>query len=52
MTTGYCNLGHDYTCRVGTDNGYSGYGSAACRDDFCGNYDSWKIKELEVWASL
>ncbi len=49
MTTGYCNLGHDYTCRVGTNNSYSGYGDTACRNDFCGSYDSWKITELEVW---
>ena len=49
MTTGYCNLGHDYTCRLGTGNNYSGYGSSDCRNDFCGSYNSWKITELEVW---
>jgi hypothetical protein len=52
MTTGSCNLGHDYTCRVGTDNAYGGYGGTECRNDFCGSYSSWKITELEVWASL
>ncbi len=52
MTTGYCNLGHDYTCRFGSAGGYSGYGDAACQNDFCGSYNSWKITELEVWSSL
>ncbi|MSQ83610.1 MAG: hypothetical protein EXR77_12100, partial [Myxococcales bacterium] len=49
MTTGYCNLGHDYTCRVGTSNSYSGYNDTPCRNDFCGSYDAWKITDLEVW---
>lgn len=30
--TSYCNLGHDYQCRVG------GYSSSTCRDDLCGDY--------------
>jgi len=44
MTTGYCNLGHDYACQVGS------YGSSSCQNDFCGSYSSWTIQELEVWG--
>ena len=44
MTSGYCNLGHDYACQT------SSYGNSACRNDFCGNYSSWTIQELEVWG--
>lgn len=43
-TSGYCNIGFSYACRVGT------YGSAQCRNDFCGNNsNSWTITEMEVW---
>ncbi len=50
MTGGYCNLGHDYTCRVvqSSSNGYSGYGTSQCRNDFCGAYN-WSATEIEVW---
>lgn len=41
MTTGYCNLGHYYACRVGS--------GATCHNDFCGAYNGWAITELEVW---
>ncbi|MBI4705887.1 MAG: TLD domain-containing protein, partial [Deltaproteobacteria bacterium] len=44
MTTGYCNIGHTYNCRTGS------YGTAQCRDDFCGSYSSWNVTELEVWV--
>ena len=44
MNGGYCNLGHSYACQV------SSYGSTACRNDFCGNYQSWSINDLEVWG--
>jgi hypothetical protein len=44
MTNGHCNLGHDYACQVGS------YGNGTCRNDFCGNYASWTIQELEVWG--
>ncbi|MBI4702769.1 MAG: TLD domain-containing protein, partial [Deltaproteobacteria bacterium] len=44
MTTGYCNLGYTYNCRV------SSYGNAACQNDFCGSYNGWNITELEVWV--
>ncbi len=50
MATGYCNLGHDYDCRKVQDdnNGWSGYGTAACRNDICGSYN-WSTVEMEVW---
>ncbi len=50
MATGYCNLGHDYDCRkvVDGDNGWSGYGTTACRNDICGSYN-WSTVEMEVW---
>ncbi len=50
MASGYSNLGHDYECRkvVNGDNGYSGYGTAACRDDFTGAYN-WSTTDFEVW---
>jgi hypothetical protein len=54
MTTGYCNLGHDYTCRrYGGDStsNWSGYGAAGCRNDFCGSHNGWSITELETWYS-
>jgi hypothetical protein len=41
-SSSYCNIGHSYACRVGT------YGSATCRNDFCGQYNP-VIYELEVW---
>jgi hypothetical protein len=44
MTGGHCNLGHTYACQSGS------YGSTTCRNDFCGNYSSWTITELEVWG--
>jgi hypothetical protein len=44
MTSGYCNLGLSYQCRVGT------YGSSTCQDDLCGSYSSWMVTELEVWV--
>ncbi len=44
MNGGYCNLGHDYACQVGS------YGSSTCRNDFCGNYESWTINDIEVWG--
>ena len=39
----YCNLGHNYACRVGT------YGSDTCRNDFCGVYQP-TISDLEVFV--
>ena len=47
MTGGYCNLGHDYACQVGS---YQGGSNSACSNDFCGSYSSWSIQELEVWG--
>jgi hypothetical protein len=44
MTGGYCNLGYTYACQSGSP------GSTTCRNDFCGNYSSWTITELEVWG--
>ena len=44
MSGGYCNLGHNYGCQVGS------YGQTSCRNDFCGNYQSWSINDLEVWG--
>ena len=41
---GYCNLGHDYGCQVGS------YSTSSCQNDFCGNYSSWSINDLEVWG--
>ena len=54
MTSGYVNLGHDYTCRL---DDYSstrgGYGSNTCRADFTGGgnngYNGWSIVDIEVW---
>ena len=54
MTSGYVNLGHDYTCRL---DDYSstrgGYGSNTCRADFSGGgnngYNGWSIVDIEVW---
>jgi hypothetical protein len=44
MTTGDCNLGHNYACQVGS------YGSSACRTDWCGvSNNSWSITDMEVW---
>ena len=43
MNTGYCNIGHSYQCRAGS------YGSDQCRSDFCGNYSSWTIVDVEVF---
>jgi hypothetical protein len=44
MTEGYCSLGYTYACQSGS------FGSTTCRNDFCGNYSSWIITELEVWG--
>jgi hypothetical protein len=44
MTGGHCNLGYTYACQSGS------YGSTTCRNDFCGNYSSWTITEMEVWG--
>jgi hypothetical protein len=41
-TSTYCNLGHDYTCRIGS------YGIDTCRDDFCGIYQP-TLSEVEVY---
>jgi hypothetical protein len=49
LNGGYCNLGHDYTCRKGSNESNGGYGTDTCRNDFCGSYSSWSIDELEVW---
>ncbi len=38
----YCNLGHNYQCRVGA------YTSSQCRDDFCGTYTP-VVNEIEVY---
>ena len=43
MNGGYCNLGHNYGCQT------SSYANTACRNDFCGNYSSWTITDMEVW---
>jgi hypothetical protein len=43
LNGGYCNLGHDYACRTGS------YGATTCHNDFCGNYSSWSIVDLEVF---
>jgi len=40
---GYCNLGPTYACRVGS------YGSATCRNDFCGNYNNWRPAYVEIF---
>ncbi|CAJ1384734.1 unnamed protein product [Effrenium voratum] len=40
---GYCNIGHSYNCRVGS------YAKSDCRNDFCGNYNSWSVQELETY---
>ena len=42
LNGGYCNPGNVYRCRVGS--------GAQCYDDFCGNYNSWTINDLEVWV--
>ncbi len=44
LNSGYCNLGHDYACQVGS------YSSSSCQNDFCGTYNSWSIDDLEVWG--
>jgi hypothetical protein len=44
MTGGYCYLGYTYACQSGS------YPSSTCQNDFCGNYNSWTITELEVWG--
>jgi len=44
LSGGYCNLGHNYGCQVGS------YGSSACRTDFCGTNSSWAVNDLEVWG--
>jgi len=44
MSSGYCNLGHNYTCRVGS------YSSTQCHSDFCGVYSGWQVTELEAWV--
>lgn len=52
MNTGYCNLGFAYTCRLADNTAnpmYGGFGSDACRNDFCGSYNTWTITELETW---
>jgi hypothetical protein len=41
-STGYCNIGHDYQCRVGA------YGNSTCRNDFCGTY-TFTPTEVEVY---
>ena len=43
-TGSYCNIGHTYSCRVGS------YGNDSCRTDFCGLYSGWTVTELEVWV--
>ncbi|MCB9739072.1 MAG: TLD domain-containing protein [Deltaproteobacteria bacterium] len=50
MSSGYSNLGYNYECRkiTGSSNGYSGYSTTDCRNDFSGNY-SWTTVEMEVW---
>jgi len=42
-SSGYCHLGHTYSCRRGT------YQSAECRNDFCGSYNSWTLAEVEIY---
>jgi len=44
INSGYCNIGYTYACRVDV------LGSATCRNDFCGTYDTWSIANLEVWV--
>jgi hypothetical protein len=44
ISGGYANIGYAYGCRFGS------YGSATCRDDFAGSYNSWTISELEVYS--
>jgi hypothetical protein len=44
-SSGNCNLGHSYACRVG------GSGSSTCRNDFCGNYDSWSLLYIAVYVA-
>jgi hypothetical protein len=44
MSGGYCYLGYTYACQSGS------YGSSTCQNDFCGNYSSWSITEMEVWG--
>jgi len=44
ISGGYCNLGYSYACQVGSR------GTATCQNDFCGNYSSWTITEMEVWG--
>jgi hypothetical protein len=39
----YCNIGHSFKCRT------SSYGQIGCRNDFCGNFNGWKVTELEVY---
>lgn len=39
----YCNIGHTYRCRTGS------YGSATCRDDFCGTYNP-VVSDVEVYV--
>lgn len=49
--SGYCNLGHDYTCRMGLNESNGGYGTNTCRVDLCGAYSGWNITDLEVWIN-
>jgi hypothetical protein len=42
-SSSYCNIGHDYLCRVGS------YGSSTCRNDFCGTYNP-VLGEVEVFV--
>jgi hypothetical protein len=41
---GYCNLGHSYNCRTGSQN------TASCRNDFCGSYNTWEVQDVEVFV--
>jgi hypothetical protein len=50
LTSGYCNLGYSYRCRVGTYGWSMGVFDPTCAADLCGSYDSWTINELEVWV--
>ncbi len=45
-TGGYCYMGYTFKCRIGKDGG----AETTCVNDFCGNYSSWTIDELEVWV--